>query len=434
MSVRSLKKIFAASVIISVVSTVATATDRFMEAPFNYTTAPADNPVADLQKAIHSSEVTLEYDKQFGYLKSLLDALNIPAESQLLVFSKTSFQNQYIFPEKPRAIYFNDDVYIGSVQHGDVIEVSTADPNLGTVFYTLSQQKKSNPRFVRQDHNCLQCHGSTLTRGIPGHVMRSLYVDEKGFPILKAGTHLTTQASKFNDRWGGWYVTGTHGAARHMGNEIARELDWDAELDKESGANRTSVNGRVDTEKYLTAHSDIVSLMVLGHQTQIHNLITQARFETLYALEDQAVMDEILKRDPNTLSESSKRRIANAGEKLLTSLLFSDEVELSDPIAGSSGFSKVFQDAGPKDKHGRSLRELNLNTRLFTYPMSYLIYSPSFTGMPEEMKDYVYRRLWEILTDKETTCHPHISADQRQAIREILTDTLPDLPAYWHAN
>jgi hypothetical protein len=404
-----------------------------MEAPFNYSSAPADNPVTDLQNAIRAAEVTLEHDNQFGYLKSLMDALDIPVESQLLVFSKTSFQNQYIFPEKPRAIYFNDDVYLGSVQHGDVIEISAADQNLGTVFYTLSQKKTPKPRFIRQDHNCLQCHGSTLTRGIPGHVIRSLYVDEKGFPILKAGTKLTTQASAFAERWGGWYVTGTHGTARHMGNEIARELEWDAELDMESGANRQRVDSRVDTKRYLTEHSDIVSLMVLGHQTQIHNLITQANFETRYALEDQAVMDEILKRDPKVLSDSSKRRIANAGEKLLNSLLFADEVALSDPVVGGSGFTKVFQEAGPRDRQGRSLRELELKTRLFKHPLSFLIYSPSFTGMPDEMKKYVYRRLWDILTDKDPAEHPHITQGQRITIREILNDTLPDLPSYWSA-
>jgi hypothetical protein len=92
----------------------------------------------------------------------------------------------------PRAIHYNDDTYIGTVQRGDIIEISTTDNILGTVFYTLEQTKTKRPTFVRQDINYLQCHASTLTRGTPGHIMRSVYPDKQGYPILKSGTHITT--------------------------------------------------------------------------------------------------------------------------------------------------------------------------------------------------------------------------------------------------
>ncbi len=412
----------------------AQAGDQFEAPPINYTTASTENPISRLQEAIRSETVTLDYDEQFGYLKSLLDALEIPLESQVLVFSKTSFQNQRISPETPRALYFNDDVYIGSVQRGDVLEVSTADPKLGAVFYTLSQQKSPKPEFLRQNDNCLQCHGSTLTDGVPGHLARSVYPDDKGYPILKAGTHITTDASPFEKRWGGWYVTGIHGRTRHMGNVIAEELERDAALDMEKGANRETVDARVSAKKYLTKHSDIVALMVLGHQTQIHNVITEANFDTQFALRDQAVLDEALQRDPTILSDSTKRRIANAGNNLLDALLFADEAPLGDSVRGSSAFAAVFRERGPNDKQGRSLRALDLKTRLFRYPFSYIIYSPQFTGLPQEMKDYVFRRLWEILTASRAVEYPHITRSQRQAIREILIDTLPDLPEYWTEN
>jgi hypothetical protein len=409
------------------------ALDDFEEPPINYSTAPADNPVSQLQKEIDAKAVALEYDDEFGYTKSLLEILGVPLESQVLVFSKTSFQNHRITPDAPRAIYFNDDVYIGAVQGGDVLEISTADPKLGAVFYSLSQQRTSRPEFVRQDNNCLQCHGSTLTRGVPGHMMRSVYPDEVGFPVLQAGTHLTDDRSPFEERWGGWYVTGTHGSERHMGNVIAQETERSATVDMELGANHGELAGRVNTEKYLTVHSDIVALMVLGHQTRMHNVITEANFDTQYALRDQMVMDGVLDRDSLVLSASSERRIANAGEKLIRALLFADEVPLLSTVEGSSSFAAVFPERGPKDPWGRSLRTLDLRTRLFRYPLSYLIYSPQFLGLPREMKDFVYGRLWEILNDPRGLEYPHISASKKNTIRQILTYTLADLPAYWRA-
>ena len=407
--------------------------DRFEEAPIKYSDTKAHNSISKLQEAIDAKTVELEYDPQFGYLKSVMEALQIPTESQVMVFSKTSFQNRYISPSTPRAIYFNDEVYIGTVQRGDVLEVSASDPDLGTVFYVLSQEKSERPEFLRQNNNCLQCHASTLTRGVPGHVVRSVFPDKEGFPILKAGTHVTTQSSPLKERWGGWYVTGEHGEARHMGNAIAQELDRDAQIDMESGANKMSLEKMFDTSKYLTAHSDIVSLMVLEHQSKMQNLITAANFETRMALKDQAVMDEIFERDPNELSKSTRSRIRNVGNALVDYMVFVEEAELLSPIQGSSEFTQKFSAQGPRDTSERSLRDLDLNKRLFKYPLSYLIYSPQFDGLPDEMKDHVYERLWDILsgTDRDEK-YDHLSRRTRRAIREILKNTKADLPDYWY--
>lgn len=406
--------------------------DRFEEEPISYSKTTGNNPVTRLQAAIDADTVQLEYDTQFGYLKSVLEALNVPHASQVLVFSKTSFQSRYITPNTPRAIYFNDEVYIGTVQHGDVLEVSVSDPQLGTAFYALSQKKSDRPSFLRQNNNCLQCHASALTRGVPGHVVRSVFADAAGFPILKAGTHVTTQQSPLEERWGGWYVTGTHGEARHMGNVITQELERDAQMDREAGANHQTLNARVNTEKYLTPHSDIVALMVLEHQTQMQNLMTSANFETRIALKDQALMDEIFERDPTLLSESTKSRIANAGGKLVDYMLFVDEAELVSSVKGTSGFERDFTAQGPRDANDRSLRDLDLETRLFRYPLSYLIYSPQFEGLPDEMKEYVYRRLWNVLSSQDRgEDYAHLSRRTRRAIREILKDTKEGLPEYW---
>lgn len=406
--------------------------DRFEADPIRYSASEPSNAVARFQQSLIAGETTLEYDDRFGYLMALLKRLDIPVESQVLVFSKTSLQTDGISPFTPRAIYFNDDVYIGYVQDGSVLEISVADASLGAVFYTLPHRKGEMPRLTRETQNCLACHAGTLTRRVPGHIVRSVFSDAQGFPILTAGSFVTTQASPFNERWGGWYVTGTHGAMRHMGNGTAEKAEAGVRMDRDAGANRTELPDEAAASRYPIPHSDIVALMVLEHQTVMHNRITEAAFAARQALHDQAVMDEILGRPKDVLSESTQRRIAAAGDRLVDYMLFVGEFELEDAVRGTSGFAELFEARGPRDSQGNSLRDFDLETRLFANPLSYLIYSESFDALPEPMKDYVYRRLWDILTGViATRDHLHLTNAVNRRIRRILVETKPGLPAYW---
>jgi len=410
------------------------AQDRLDAPPINYSSATPDNPVEDLQKALDAEAVTLDHDPNFGYLKAVLDYLGIPEESQVLVFSKTSLQNDRISPRTPRAIYFGDETYVGAVQRGELLEISVADPNLGAVFYTLPQQETQHPKFVRKTHECLQCHEVRQHGRVPGHLVRSVFPDSDGFPILTEGTHFTTQDSPFAERWGGWYVTGTHGDARHMGNVIAERAEQGATLDMEAEANRTALDPRVNTARYLTPHSDIVALMVLEHQAQMHNLLTEANYTTRLALRDQAILDQVMGDEPGALSEANERRIANIGDKVLRYMLFVDEPLLEGQVEGTSGFAEAFASLGPHDSEGNTLRALDLKYRLFDYPLSYLIYSPQFEALPAPMKDYLYQRLWEVLNGETSSPgdYRHITRYKRGVILQILRETKPGLPAYWY--
>lgn len=410
---------------------LASAQDAFEAPPISYSESVPDNPIERLRSAIEGGQVTLAPEGAKGYLQPLLKLLGIPESSQVLVFSKTSLQISNITPAEPRAIYFDDDIYIGSVQNSEVIEISTADPKLGAVYYTLTPGA-SRPEIVRQTHECLQCHGGTMTRNMPGHIVRSVFPAEDGQPITKAGSAVTDDTTPMEERWGGWYITGTHGKARHRGNQIATETQYDATIDEEAGANQRNLPPRVDTANYLTPHSDIVAMMVLEHQAQMHNLMTQAGFETRMALYRQAVMDKIFERAPDTLSESTQRIIKSAGDALVDYMIFAHEIELESPVEGTSGFAGEFAARGPRDSQGRSLRELDLKSHLFKYPLSYLIYSAQFDGLPDPMKDYVYQRLWNILTGVEATPDLlYLTNAKCRAIREILIETKPGLPAYW---
>ena len=404
----------------------------YEQAPINYNKASTDNPIARLQKKIDSGKVKLKYDKKFGYLPAILKALNISQSSQMLVYSKTSFQLKHISPSSPRAVYFGDDTYAGFVKGGDVVELSTVDPQKGAIFYTIDQEQQKKPKFFRHTYQCTQCHSSSLTRGVPGHVVRSIYSSPDGTPILKAGSFHTDHSSKLKERWGGWYVTGTSGKQLHMGNLLMRKNDDSDNLDLKKGSNVTTIKDRFDTSAYLSAHSDIVALMVMEHQAKMQNLITLANYEGRFAIRDAEALNELMQQPAGTYSSSIKRRFKVAGDRLLKYMLFSDETKLTSTIKGTSNFTVEFSKNSPHDSKKRSLKQFDLTTRLFKYPCSYEIYSKAFDSLPQPVLDYVYKQLWEILHSREKgNDYSHLSKEDRKAILQILQETKKGLPDYW---
>lgn len=401
-----------------------------MAEPVSYRTATADNPVSRLQQQLQQGEIELVHHPNHGFLPSLLEQLQIPVDSQTLVFSKTSLQLRRISPATPRAIYFNDDVYVGFTVGGDVIEISVADPRLGAVFYTLSQQQQT-PVFKRTADECIACHSSSRTEGVPGHLMRSLQTATDGQPLFSAGSQNVNHTTPLSQRFGGWYVTGTHGGQRHQGNVFAVDRNTPITND-DSGLNRTELADLFRTDRYLTPHSDLIALMVLGHQVLVHNRLTKASFTTREALSYQQALNEALDNPPGTQLDSTTRRIASAGEQLVEALLLSQEALLTEPVRGTSGFEQTYSAQGPHDDHGRSLFQLDLQQRLFRYPCSPLIYSATFRQLPEEMRLWTVQRISQILAgnaDDPRRRYSHLSPADRQAIAEILAATHPDFQA-----
>jgi hypothetical protein len=404
--------------------------------PIRYSTTPATDAISRLQRRIDKGEVKLAYDADGqGYLKAVLEALGVAPQSQVLVFSKTSFQHTKIAPRTPRALYFGDDVYVGFVRGAEVLEFSAVDPKLGATYYLLDQDPAAGkPTFVRQTDTCLQCHQSAKTQEVPGHMVRSVYPDHRGFPVFGAGSFVTDHTSPLAERWGGWYVTGTHGTMRHMGNVMVTDRDHPDQLDTAAGANRKDLKGLVDTTPYLTGHSDIVALMVLEHQTQLHNLITAAGYQARIGRHYDAGINKALGRPDDALSPSTERRLASYADKLVHALLFSGEAKLTASVAGTSGFTAEFARKGLRDRKGRSLRDFDLTTRLFKYPCSYLIDSEAFAALPSPVAERVYQRLLEVLTGRDQgSDFAHLAAADRQAILEILLETHRRLPPAWRA-
>jgi hypothetical protein len=387
----------------------------YEQAPIAYNDQTPTDPVAQLQHRLAKGETNLGFDDEFGYLPALLDELKIPRASQMLVFSKTSLQRSFISPENPRALFFNDDVYVGYIPGAPALEVSAVDPKIGGVFYRFENQQTERPRFVR-DQECMECHGSNRTLGVPGHFVRSIGTNESG--ELEAQTEVSDidQCTPLADRWAGYFVTGSSGSQTNRGNLVGAEAFARALREPNYLRNLTDLSHLLDVRKYPRPTSDIVALMVLEHQAKMHNYITRLNYETQLM----------------TAAYGHIRYLKNQVNAFLRYLLFAEEAPLTEPVAGNAEYTKAFMALGPFDSQGRSLREFDLKTRLFKYPCSFLIYSPAFDALPTVMRDQLLQRLHAILTGEDRDPQfARLGDNDRHAILEILRETKPNLPDCW---
>jgi len=360
---------------------------------------PASNDaIVRLNNGIKLNQVHLAFEPSTGYLRSVLHELDVPVESQTLVFSETSRQPEHITMANPRALFFNDSAAVGWVNGNDSLEVAVQDPQQGTLFYTLNQSQQAQPQFVRRQ-DCHLCHVSSDTFGLPGLVLESVLPmtdNPNEYVVGWAVDHRTPIA----DRWGGWFVTGAQVPSPHLGNVPV----YHAARAQQRAAVAPKLLAVPDLKAgaYLANHSDAVALLVLNHQATTINRLTQMK---------------------------SGKGDAVA---LVDYMLFVDEAPLTGVVEGNSGFAERFAALGPRDHHGRSLRQFDLRTRLMRYPCSYMIYSTTFDALPAAAKDSIYKRMWQILSGQEQSApYAHLSRADREAVVEILRDTKKDLPAYF---
>lgn len=369
------------------------------------------DPIEVLRADLAAGRKTLTYEPKQGYLRSLLKELKIDPSTQTLVFSKGSLQSQYISRTTPRALYFNDEVYVGWIPRAPMIEIMSVHPTRGVIFSSIpnTPPKKGNPPLPKAERDdCVSCHGGR----VPSLVARSVFTAPSSYPRPFSNSFEMTPRLPLKRRWGGWYVTGKHGDQRHMGNVVSTGTDEKPILDPEKGANITDLRPFLNVGLYLNPHSDLVALLVLESQMDIQNAIVGAGIVTRERPGDP----------PLTRAE-----IAEACEPLIDALLGVDEVRLTSPVEGTSDFAAKYAASGSKDAKGRSLTELDLKTRLFKYGCSPLVYSRSFDALPKGAKDYIGSRLAAILSpENKDARYAHLSAADRQAIREVLSETKPE--------
>jgi len=386
----------------------------FTQKPIDYHGSETADPVAVFQKRLDSKQVKLHHHEHFGFLLSVLHALHVPLETQVLVYSKTARNPRLVRPKTPRAIFFNDDVAVGWVPGATELEVVGIDSVKGGMFYTLSQTTAddgSDHRFERSSR-CLSCHRGNTTHHVPGLIVRSFVTDRIGKPI--SGFSRVTHDMDLSKRFGGWYVTGKPSGQKHRGNLIDKADIARHKRDPSHRGTLEDLQPLFDVSRYPSPHSDIVAQLVLQHQAHGQNLLMRVGYE------------------------SRLGRRSDAEDRLIRYLLFLDEAPLAEPVRGTSGFAEWFEKQKPFEHNcygvhaHRSLRQFDLETRLFKFRFSYLVYSRLFDGLPEEVRNRLYKRIWTALNGNDDSLDLEtFPKSERRAIIEIVRATKCNLPDYW---
>jgi len=385
-------------------------------APHDYWSKPLQDRFTKLKTEVEAGRLVLDgAGGEKAFLLSVLKALEVPVSSQMLVFSTTSLQLRLITPENPRALYFNEDTYIGYIPGGK-LEVVSIDPALGGIFYITDVPRGNEPFRAERSNRCANCHVAEDSGYVPGLVVKSVLPGVRGGSLETFRKAQTGHAVPLKDRFGGWYVTGVERLGPHLGN-VFGQYAAGGELQKmplEPGT-------RFDFARYLAATTDVLPQLLHEHQVGFVNRAVAATYRTRELVAQGKATDAVL---------TELDGIARAFTRYL---LFADEVPLPrGAVVGDPAYKTDFLRTRRADTRGAALKDFDLQTHLFRYRCSYMIYSAAFTGMPPEIKQRVYHRIWQALDlarpDPEYAYLPPV---EKQNIRAILRATLKDLPAGW---
>lgn len=414
-------------VLLLILPATLSAEDTYEREPICYSETTPHDAATKLERQMLAGTLRLDRTHPWALVRELLRHFGIPEESQVMVFSKTSKQNDLISPQRPRVIYFGDDAYVG-YSLGGSLEVATIDPKLGPVFYLLDpRQPDEKPLHFQRDQSCLSCHGGPFTPEIPGLLVRSVFPSAEGHPILSQGSTVVDTTTPFPDRWGGWYVTGRHGKLRHRGNVTTIETDENTcKLPTEKGANITDLTSFFDTTPYPRKKSDIIALMVLEHQCYVQNALTKANHAAMRAMHMQiSLQKELGDRITREPVGTARRIIDHSAEDVLEALFFKDEAALPEGgIEGDEDFQKAFTASAPKASDGRSLKDFQLLTRIFKHRCSYMVYSITFRNLMPALKETILLRMKQILEGNEPDdSFSYLGSSERIHLAAILRDT-----------
>ena len=405
--------------------------EPFEEPPINYSATPTNDRATAISAKFQSRAMEIRSMPAKKRLQWLLAELGVPVESQIFVFSKTSLQRELINPEAPRVLYFSDEAYIGWSPTG-AFEVAVFDAKLGATFYVFEPHATKEEPLLARSGDCLLCH--SRHEHTPSLRTRSVFPDANGEPLSGSGSSNIAPSTPLAERWGGWYVTGTKAPFEHRGNLTGKKIDDFEGPAAQPTRNLLSLEGVDDTRRYLLNTSDVVPLLMHDHQVHVHNVLSKANQDARIALHRWPAMREILGLPKDAPPQGSCLVVFDSqAEKVLDALLCRDEAAWpAGGIQGDGVFAPAYAKTRKPDAKGRSLRDLDLQTRLFRYRCSPLIYSESFATLPKELHDIILLRLSSGLRAfPPSPSFGHLPDDERAAIHEILSATLPNLPAGW---
>lgn len=381
--------------------------------PINYSSRKPDDAVARLLERIAASQAGFG-GSDLHILREVLRELQVPVESQIVVFSRTSMQGGLINARNPRALYFSDSVYVGWVP-GGLIEVAAVDAELGPIYYGFDPQDARDARrtFVRET-SCLRCHGGSTGRDIPALFARSVIANERGLLVGGREFGLMDDTMPFEQRWGGWYVTGYSGSVPHRGNAFGREREGGVEF-VPSEWRPAELSEYFDPSGYLADTSDIGALLVFQHQLTMHNVLTRASHRSHRALAE-------------TLAEDERQSVLQSvAEEVVDHLLFRDSAPLPAGVVVGDAFRRAFMEDARRTAAGASLKDFAGGGRLFAQRCSFLIHSDSFAALPGALKEIVFGRLHTALTESgPAERYAYLEPDERGRILAILGETHPE--------
>lgn len=427
----ALRALFSALLLAPVLSASALraqAFNDFLVPPHDYNSIRGRDAMSRLIERTAAGEDTFGEETGLPLLRRLLDELDMPESSQVLLFSKTSLQREYIDPENPRAIFFNENGYVSWMPDG-VIEVLMFDPDAGGLFFIEElPEERSDPRmaFVK-GRGCTGCHSGSATNFLPGPMARSGHVDAEGKRIGSISGHIRmNHGVPLSDRWGGFYVTGAHASLGHLGNALARREGGKTILDRHGAPMLSELSGIFDVSRYPRRDADALALLLFDHQIEAHNLLMETRYRW-------RLVEYERERSGGEASTIAREGLERGLRRLVRYLLFADEASLDgSALSVSSDFRRDFLASRRTDPEGRSLRDLDLGERMFTHRLSYMIDSQAFAEAPREMRALVYERLGGILLPEATPDDfDYFDEGEREAIVSILKATKDDLPPGW---
>lgn len=388
----------------------------FKAPPHNYLERKPEDRFAHLMEKARQGEVRIDTSSDKAFLASLLTALDIPVSSQIMVFSASSLQSEIINPRNPRALYFNEDTYVGWVP-GGLVEIIAADPQLGPMFYVFNRLRLGGPvPDVQRSTKCMNCHAGNATRRVPGLIAESLLVSRAGSSLETYRHDVQGHQIPLELRFGGWHLTGEHHLTTHKANVMGVPQNGKNEIVPVEPGQYSNLS------LHLLPTSDILPHLIHEHQLGFENRLVYAIY----------TMRQIKSENRSLPSAAAKAEIEERAQELARYITFADEAKFpAKGITGDATYAADFLRDRRATRAGLSLKDLDMRTRIFKYRCSYMLYTDTWKQAPRELKERVYYHLALYLRDQPDAAHGHLPPAERLAIRAILKETMNDLPAWW---